>query len=42
VTGWVTALIAATVFAVLLRSKINPAFLILAGALVGAFAFGSR
>ena len=42
VTGWVTALIAATVFAILLRSRINPAFLILAGALVGAFAFGPR
>jgi len=40
VTGWVTALIAATVFAILLRSKIIPAFLILAAALVGAFAFG--
>ena len=42
VTGWVTALIAATVFAILLRSRINPAFLILAGALVGALAFGPR
>jgi chromate transporter len=32
-------LIAAVVFVVLLRSRINPAFLVLGGALVGMFAF---
>ena len=35
VTGWVTAAITGVVFAILLRSRINPAFLILGGALVG-------
>lgn len=35
VTGWVTTAIAGAVCAVLLRSRINPALLILAGALVG-------
>jgi hypothetical protein len=35
VTGWVTAAIAGLVFAILLRSRINPALLILGGALVG-------
>ena len=40
VTGVVTVIIAAAVFAVLLRSRINPALLILGGALIGLFAFG--
>jgi chromate transporter len=39
VTGWATGAIAGIVFAVLLRTAVNPAFLVLAGALVGAFAF---
>ena len=42
VTGLVTVIIAAAVFAVLLRSRINPALLILGGALIGLFAFGPR
>jgi len=42
VTGVVTVIIAAAVFAVLLRSRINPALLILGGALIGLFAFGPR
>jgi hypothetical protein len=37
----VTVIIAAAVFAVLQRSRINPA-LILGGALIGLFAFGPR
>ncbi|HMD31883.1 MAG TPA: chromate transporter [Candidatus Acidoferrales bacterium] len=39
-TGWISAAIAVAVFAILLRSRINPALLILAGALVGLFAYG--
>ena len=42
VTGVVTVIIAAAVFAVLLRSRINPALLILGGAVIGLFAFGPR
>ena len=42
VTGVVTVIIAAAVFAVLLRSRINPALLILGGALIGLFAFGPK
>ena len=42
VTGLVTVIIAAAVFAVLLRSRINPALLILGGAVIGLFAFGPR
>jgi len=38
VTGWVSAGIAAAVFFATLRTKINPALLILGGALVGAVA----
>ena len=34
-TGWVTAGIAVVTFAILLRSRINPALLILGGAGVG-------
>ena len=38
VTGWITAAIALAVFATLLRSRINPALLILGGAMVGLLA----
>ena len=38
VTGWVTATITLAVFAVLLRSRINPALLVLVGAVVGLLA----
>jgi chromate transporter len=40
VTGWTTAIIGVAVFATVLRSTINPAFLVLGSALVGLFAFG--
>ena len=40
VTGWITAAIAVGVFAALLRTRISPALLILAGALAGLLAFG--
>jgi len=36
--GWITSLIALSVFAIVLRSRINPAFLVLAGALIGLLA----
>jgi chromate transporter len=39
VNGWVTAVIAGAVLLILLISKINPAFLVLAGAVAGGFAF---
>jgi chromate transporter len=39
-SGWVAIAIAASVFATLLRSKVNPALLVLAGAVVGLVAFG--
>ncbi len=39
VTGWVTVGIAGAVLFILLRSKINPAFLVLAGAVAGGLAF---
>jgi chromate transporter len=42
VTGWVTAVITVAVFAILLRSRINPALLILGGAMIGLLAFGPR
>jgi chromate transporter len=38
ITGWITAATAIAVFAILLRSRINPAFLILGGAVVGLLA----
>jgi chromate transporter len=41
VTGWVTAAVAVGVFAVLLRSRINPALLILVGAVIGLLALRS-
>ncbi|MBV8553236.1 MAG: chromate transporter [Acidobacteriaceae bacterium] len=39
ITGWNTAVIGMSVFLILLRFKINPALLILGGALVGLFTF---
>jgi chromate transporter len=39
ITGWITLSIAAGVVAALLRSTINPAFLVLAGAVAGLTAF---
>ena len=39
VSGWVTLAIAGAVLLILLRSKINPAFLVLAGAVAGGLAF---
>jgi chromate transporter len=41
VTGWITATIAIAVLATLLRSRINPALLIAAGAVVGLLALRS-
>ena len=38
VTGWITTATAIAVFAILLRSRINPALLILGGAVVGLLA----
>ena len=40
IDGWVTGLIAAIVFGTLLKTEINPALLILGGALAGLAAFG--
>jgi chromate transport protein ChrA len=40
VTNWVDLVICAVVFTVILRTKINPAYLILGGAVVGLVAFG--
>lgn len=42
VTGWGTALIALAVVGILLLSKINPAWLVLAGAVMGGIAFGPK
>jgi chromate transporter len=39
VNGWVTAVIAGAVLLILLISKINPAFLVLAGAVAGGLVF---
>ncbi|MGB8887254.1 MAG: chromate transporter [Candidatus Korobacteraceae bacterium] len=39
VSGWITLVIMLAVLLILLRSKINPAFLVLAGAIAGGFAF---
>jgi chromate transporter len=38
VTGWITAAVALAVFVLSLRTKLNPALLILAGAVVGGIA----
>lgn len=42
VTGWLAVVIMVAVFAVLLRARINPALLVLGGALVSLFAFNAR
>ena len=39
VTGWLTAFVAASVFGLLVRTRINPAILIVASGLIGLFAF---
>jgi chromate transporter len=41
-TGWLAVAIAAAVFVVLLFSRVNPALLVLCGALVSLFAFSPR
>ena len=38
--GWASVLIAGGVFLLLIRTKINPALLVLCGAVAGLFAFG--
>lgn len=40
--GWISILIAGVVFLLLVRTRINPALLVLCGAVVGLFAFGNR
>jgi len=42
VTGWLAVAIMVAVFAVLLRTRINPALLVLGGALISLFAFSAR
>jgi chromate transporter len=42
ITGWMTAMIAVAVLAILLLTKLNPAWLVLAGAVVGGLAFGPK
>ncbi len=42
VTGWLAVVIMVAVFAVLLRTRINPALLVLGGALISLFAFSAR
>ncbi len=42
VTGWMTGMIAVAVLMILLLTKINPAWLVLAGAVVGGLAFGPK
>ena len=42
VTGWLAVVVAAAVFVVLLLSRVNPALLVLCGALVSLFAFSPR
>lgn len=41
-TGWTGGVVAAAVFVLLLGTRINPALLVLCGAVVGLFLFGSR
>ena len=41
-TGWITAATALAVFALLLATRVNPALLVLAGAVVGFVALGTR
>jgi chromate transporter len=42
VTGWLTALVAVAAFGLLLRTRINPALLILGSGLIGLFTFLNR
>ena len=42
ITGWMTAMIAVAVLLILLLTKLNPAWLVLAGAVVGALAYGPK
>jgi chromate transporter len=42
VTGWMTAFVAVAVLLILLLYKINPAWLVLCGAVVGGVAFGPK
>ena len=42
VTGWLAVVIMVAVFAVLLRTRTNPALLVLCGALVSLAAFSAR
>lgn len=41
-TAWTGAALAAAVFALLISTRINPAVLVLCGAVVGLFVFGGR
>lgn len=41
-TGWTGVAVAAAVFALLIGTRINPAFLVLCGAVAGLFLFGGR
>ncbi len=41
-TGWIGVIIAVVVFALLLGTRINPALLVLCGAVAGLFVFGGR
>jgi chromate transporter len=41
-TGWIGVIIAVVVFAILLGTRINPALLVLGGAVAGLFVFGGR
>ncbi|HEX6776292.1 MAG TPA: chromate transporter [Methylomirabilota bacterium] len=40
--NWIGVIVAVAVFALLLGTRINPAFLVLCGAVVGLFVFGGR
>jgi chromate transporter len=42
VTGWMTAFVAVAVLLILLLYKVNPAWLVLCGAVVGGVAFGPK
>lgn len=41
-TGWTGVAVAVAVFALLIGTRINPAFLVLCGAVAGLFLFGGR
>jgi chromate transporter len=42
ISNWIGVIIAVVVFALLLGTRINPALLVLCGAVVGLFVFGGR